>query len=340
MTLTHRDEDGDGIVTSLTRLHAEDARVGLTTLGTSGARISRVVMGARAWGGVVDAERAREMVSLYREAGGFTLEVSDADGGAAEGLLGDAIAGTAREELFFIGRSGRGALGVPLAAGRLDTSRRALMAGLDATLSRLSTEHLDLWLVDGFDGFTPTHEVAETMEWALTSGRATYVGISDVPTWRAVDLSHELAGRNLRLAAHSIEHNLVSSRPDDGCVEAARARGHGLLGGAALAEGVLSGKYRHGTPADSRRATGALSMDQRHFTPPARAVVESLVTAAEGLGVHPSELALAWQLRQEGLDALMVGARTPAQLRVLLRAGGLVVPDEILAVLGEVSTQR
>ena len=56
--------------------------------------------------------------------------------------------------------------------------------------------------------------------------------------------------------------------------------------------------------------------------------------------MHPSELALAWQLRQEGLDALMVGARTPAQMRVLLRAGQLVVPDEILAVLDEVSRTR
>lgn len=312
----------------------------LTTLGTSGARISRVVIGTRAWGGVVDAERAREMVSLYREAGGFTLEVSDADGGAAENVVGSAITAVAREELFLIGRTGRGPLGMPLAGERVDTSRRALMAGLDATLSRLGTEHLDLWLVDGFDQRTPSHEVAETMEWALSSGRATYVGISGVPTWRAVDLSHELASRNLRLAAHSIEHNLVRAAPDDGCVAASRVRGHGLLGGAALAEGVLSGKYRHGTPADSRRATGALSMDQRHFAPPARAIVESLVTAADGLGVHPSELALAWQLRQEGLDALMVGARTPAQLRVLLRAGGLVVPDEIIAVLDEVSTQR
>lgn len=324
-------------VTSLTRLHAEGARVDLTTLGSSGARISRVILGARAWGGVVDGERALEMVSLYREAGGFTFEVSDAYGGEAEDVLGSALAGTAREESFLIARSGRGPLGVRTSAGRVDTSRRALMAGLDATLSRLDTEHLDLWLVDGFDESTPSHEVAETMEWALSSGRATYVGISDVPAWRAVDISHELAARKLRLTAHSIEHNLVRSAPDDGALAAARARGHGLLGGAALAEGVLSGKYRHGTPADSRRATGVLSMDKRHFTTDARAIVESLATAAEGLGVHPSELALAWQLRQDGLDALMVGARTPAQLRVLLRSDALVVPDEILAVLDEVS---
>lgn len=327
-------------MTTLTHLHDERPRVATTTLGSSGARISRLVLGAGAWGGVVEAEAAAAMVAAYRDAGGFTLEVSDADGGLAEEVLGGVVAQSSREELFLVGRSGRGPLGTPVSGAAGDTSRRALMAGLDASLSRLRTEHLDLWLVDGLDSVTPPAEVAETMEWALTSGRATYVGISSVPAWQAVDLSHELAARRIRLAAHSVEYNLLEREADGDVAAAARAKGYGLIGGAALAGGALTGKYRHGTPADSRRAAGIASLASRHFTASARSVVESLATAADGLGVHPSELALAWQLRQETFDALLVGTRTVAQLRVLLRASSLVVPDEILAVLDEVSAQH
>lgn len=328
-------------VSSLTHLHDDRPHVDVATLGASGARVSRVVLGVSGWGGSVDAERGAEVVDTYRDAGGFTLEVGDTDGGVAEELLSEIVGGRhARDEVFLIGRSGRGSHSVPVPGSSGDTSRRALMAGLDASLARLGTEHLDLWLVDGFDGVTPSAEVAETMEWALTSGRATYVGVGDVPAWRAVDLSHELATRRIRLAAHATEYSLLERSADTDVVDAARTRGHGVLGGSALAGGALTGKYRHGTPADSRRAAGVVPLQPRHFGASARSVVESLATAAEGLGVHPSELALAWQLRQEGLDALMVGARTPAQMRVLLRAGQLVVPDEILAVLDEVSRTR
>lgn len=306
-------------------------RVGVPTsvLGRTGARISSLALGTDGWVAGIDADAAEGVLRAYLEAGGDTLEVSARAGGRAEEIVGAHVGALfAREDVMLVGRSAEG-----------DCSRRALMRSLDATLGRLGTEHLDLWLVDASDAMTPAADVAASMEWALTSGRATYVGVCGVPPWRAVDLSHELAGRHITLTAHGLEYNLLERGAEGEAASAAAARGHGIVGGAALAGGVLTGKYRHATPAESRRAAGSVGAPVHHLDATARATVESLATAAEGLGVHPTELALAWALRSPSVDALVVGARTPTQLRVALRAAHLAVPEEILTVLDEVSQQ-
>lgn len=302
-------------------------------LNGSGTRISALMLGVAGWARGVTDEAAHEMVRTYLAAGGHTFETSDAHDGAAEIRLREALAGCPREEHQIVARSGRH--GARVFAPGPDTSRGGLMAALDATLERLDTEHVDLWLVDGHDGVTPVAEIASSLEWAITSGRATDVGIADVPAWQAVDLSHELSTRGIRLVAHTIEHHLLRADARD-AVAAASSRGHAVMAGAGLARGVLTGKYRHGTPPDSRRAAGVLTPSgaSRETT---RAVVESLATAADGLGVHPAELALAWSLHAPGIDAVMAGARTPHQLRVALRAADLTVPREIVVALDEVA---
>lgn len=315
--------------------HIGDAapRVPTRVLNGSGTRVSAFVLGVSGWARGVTAESAQEMARTYLAAGGHTFEMNDVDAGAAEVRLREALEGRRREEYQLVARNGRhGAL--PFAPGP-DTSRAGLMAALDATLERLGTEHVDLWLVEGDDGVTPSVEVASALEWAVTTGRASDVGLSDVPAWRAVDVSHMLAARGVHLVAHAVEHHLLRADATD-VVEAAAARGYGVIAGAGLARGVLTGKYRHGTPADSRRASGDLvaSGASRETT---RAVVESLATAADGLGVHPAELALAWSLHAPGIDAVVAGSRTAAQLRVALRAGELSVPREIVVALDEVA---
>lgn len=328
---------------AVSRLFDEESRVPVTTLGRSGARVPRLVLGTQAWStaSALEATTVEKIVSAYLDAGGFALDVTDADGGEnaerVSALLGPLVA---RDETFLIGHCGRGPQTRVLPGTLGDTSRRGLMSALDALLSRLRTEHLDLWVIDGFDGVTPVEEIASTLEWAVSSGRATYVGVRGVAAWQAVDLSHALAARNLTLSAHEVEYSLLERSAEADGVPAAASRGYGVLGGAPLAGGVLSGKYRHSTPADSRRAGGVVTMPSRHFGTHARSVVESLATAADGLGVNPAEVALAWALRADGVDALVIGARTTAQLKVLLRADALDLPHEIMAVLDEVSAPR
>lgn len=312
----------------------ERSHVPTRTLGATATRVSAIALGTASWGPSFDDAAAREIVDAYLDAGGFTVEVTDAAEGASEAAVRQALVERqGRQDYVLVARSGRHS--ARRFAPGPDTSRSALMGALDASLARLGVEHVDLWLVDGDDGITPVDEVAATLDWAVQSGRATQVGVAGRPAWQVVDLSHHLARRNIALAADAQEHHLLR-REIDAHVDAAAARGHGVIAGAGLAGGVLTGKYRHVTPADSRRAAGENPPGVR-VTSTSRAIVESLATAADGLGVHPSELALAWQLHLDGIDSVLVGARTQSQLRIAVRAGQLSVPQEILDALDEVS---
>ena len=105
-----------------------------------------------------------------------------------------------------------------------------------------------------------------------------------------------------------------------------------------LGRGVLTGKYRFGTPVDSRAAsTHFASFIQEHLTEEKSRIVDALVTAAEGIGRTPSETAIAWVRDRPGVSAVVLGARNLAQLRVLLGADNLVLPQEIIQALSDVS---
>ncbi|MSY33034.1 MAG: aldo/keto reductase, partial [Actinobacteria bacterium] len=119
---------------------------------------------------------------------------------------------------------------------------------------------------------------------------------------------------------------------------AAEAFGIGILPWSPLGRGVLTGKYRQGTPGDSRGASSHFAgfvtpfLDERSTH-----IVDAVITAGRGLGVTPLEIALAWIRDRRGVVAPVIGARTAAQLEVALTVEDLVLPDEISQVLDEVS---
>jgi aryl-alcohol dehydrogenase-like predicted oxidoreductase len=101
---------------------------------------------------------------------------------------------------------------------------------------------------------------------------------------------------------------------------------------------VLTGKYRHGTPADSRGASPRFAaFVERYLDPDSRRVVDAVATAADGLGCSPLEVALAWVRDRPGVAAAIVGARTAAQLRASLAAEAVTLPPEIVGALDDVS---
>jgi len=119
---------------------------------------------------------------------------------------------------------------------------------------------------------------------------------------------------------------------------AAAALGLGVLAWSPLGRGVLTGKYRTGTPADSRAASPHLSgFVGAYLDRESRRVVDAVVTAADGLGCSPVEVALAWVRDTDGVASALVGARTAAQLRVSLESEGLELPPEIGLALAEIS---
>jgi aryl-alcohol dehydrogenase-like predicted oxidoreductase len=306
-------------------------------VGSSGLRVSRIGLGTMTWGDDTDADAAAEQLTAFVEAGGTLVETADGYGeGAAQdvlgGLLGKAVR---REEIVLAGRSllGEGALGG-------GAGRGALLAGLDRVLTRLGTDHLDLWQLPGWDSDVPLDEMLDAAAQAVASGRARYVGLVGPTGWQLATVTERARAhfRTALPASVQAEYSLLARDAEAGLLPAAAYHGVGLLAWAPLGRGVLTGKYADGTPADSRGASPALApyVEQRRNERSAR-IVQAVLTAADGLGTSPLAVALAWIRDRPGVAAAVVGARDAAQLAASMATETVTLPDAIRAALDDVS---
>jgi aryl-alcohol dehydrogenase-like predicted oxidoreductase len=315
-------------------------RMDLRRLGSSGLRVSALALGTMTWGRDTDELDAGDQLRDFLDAGGNLVDTAASYGGGdAERVIGSLLeSSVAREELVLCTKAGlvRGPDGV-----RADASRRSLLAGLDASLARLGTDHVDLFLVHTPDARTPPAETAAALEAAVTSGRARYVGLSNHPGWAAGYLAGLLSATSAPVVAAQVEYSLVQRGVERDVVPAARALGQGVLAWSPLGRGVLTGKYRDALPADSRAASAHLSaFVEEYLDARSTSVVEAVATAAAGLGREPLDVALAWLLARPGVTSAIVGARTPAQLRASLAALDLDLPPELTEALDDVSADE
>jgi aryl-alcohol dehydrogenase-like predicted oxidoreductase len=313
------------------------------TVGRSGLQVSRLGLGSLTWGRDTDEHEAAEQLVTFVEAGGTLVDTSASYGdGAAEVLIGSLLGKVvSRDEVVLCTKGGAGSAG---GLPRTHPSRRILLADLDASLRRLGTDHVDLWLVRGWSPSVPVEETLSALAAAVSSGRARYVGVSNYRGWQlahAATLGRTAAallGGPADVVAVEAEYSLVQREAERDLLPAADALGVGLLAWSPLGRGVLTGKYRTGTPADSRGASAHLStfvgayLDGR-----SRRVVDAVATAADGLGCAPLEVALAWTRARAGISSLLLGARTAAQLVAALASEDLDLPAEIHAALDEAS---
>jgi len=186
----------------------------------------------------------------------------------------------------------------------------------------------------------PLEESLAACDAAVASGRALYVGTSDLAGWQlaaAATWQRAWPSRSPLISAQ-VEWSLLQRGVEREVVPAAAQAGVGLLPAAPLAGGVLTGKYRRGTPADSRGATdGGGAALAAYLSDPGTRVVDAVLTAADGLGVSPVAVALAWVRDRAGVTAPVVGARTAAQLAAALAAETVTLPPEIAQALDDVS---
>ncbi|HKE52155.1 MAG TPA: aldo/keto reductase [Actinomycetes bacterium] len=317
-------------------------------LGRSGLRVSRLALGTMTWGHDADDEIARDQLVTFVESGGTLVDIAAGYGdGVAEEMLGMLLgSAVSRDQVVVASRAGSGwpltgQRGADRAAGSLvDTSRRALLDSLDASLTRLGTDHVDLWLVSGFDPATPLSETLSALDFAVDTGRARYAGVASCSGWQLAGAAtwQRAVPDRAAVVAVAAEYSLLARGVEREVVPAAAHLGVGLLPWSPLGRGVLTGKYRHGVPADSRAASPDLaSFVEAYFDPRSRRIVDAVATAADGLGVPALEVALAWVRDRPGVTAPVVGARTNAQLRAVLAAESLTLPSEIRQALDDVS---
>lgn len=310
----------------------------IRALGVSGLRVSSLGLGTMTWGRQTSPDEATLQLNAFLDAGGTLVDTAAVYGeGASETILGAALAGRSERDDVVI--STKAGIGRQRGAPRIDASRRALLDALDVSLARLRTDHVDLWQVHAWDPDVPLEETCAALDWAVSSGRARYVGVSNYNGWQTATAATLQAwpGR-APLIANQIEYSLLRRGIETEVVPACHHHGLGVLAWSPAAGGVLTGKYRGAVPGDSRGARDesreriASYGDSRGLS-----VVDAVATAAEGLGVTPLAVALSWVRDRPAVASTLVGARTAAQLTASLVAGAFDLPAEIRVALDDVS---
>ncbi|MDQ1695494.1 MAG: hypothetical protein QOJ03_847 [Frankiaceae bacterium] len=307
-------------------------------LGGTGLYVSRLALGTMTWGRDTDEDDASSQLKAFVEAGGTLIDTADVYvDGESEKVVGRLLQGVVRREDVIIATK---AVSRRDQERDRDASRRHLLTALDASLARLGTDYVDLWQLHAWDPATPLEETLGALDAAVSSGKARYVGISNYCGWqtaKAATWQRAWPGR-APIVSTQVEYSLLQRGVEREVVPAALDLQIGLLPWSPLGRGVLTGKYRTGTPADSRGA----SPDYQRFVAPylddrATRVVGAVMTAADGLGVSPLAVALAWVRDRPGVVAPIVGARTSGQLKGSLDADDVLLPPEIREALDDVS---
>ncbi|MBE1584747.1 aldo/keto reductase [Nonomuraea angiospora] len=308
-------------------------------VGRSGLSVSRLGLGTMTWGRDTDADEAAAQLRTFLDAGGNLVDTADVyTGGDSERLLGRMLRDSVpRSELVISTK----AVVTPTGRRPRDASRRHLIAAVDDSLNRLGLDYVDLWQLHTYDAEVPLEETLAALDAIVSSGRAVYAGVCDYTGWQlaAAAVTQKMIPGRIPITSAQAEYSLLAREPERELLPAAADLGVGVLAWSPLGRGVLTGKYRTGIPADSRAATPHFAdfvrpyLDER-----SRSVVESVMTAADGLGVSPLAVALSWVRDQPGVSSAIVGARTRAQLTGALTAEDVVLPIEIRDALDDVSS--
>jgi aryl-alcohol dehydrogenase-like predicted oxidoreductase len=311
----------------------------LRRAGRTGLDISRLGLGTMTWGRDTDEHEAADQCRAYIEAGGNFIDTAATYGdGDSERVIGGLI-GTLfnREQVVLATKAG-----ISFVDGerKVDASRHGLISQLEKSLTRLGTDYVDLWQIHSWDSNIPLEDTLSALDFAYTSGKARYVGISNYSGWqsaRAITLQ-ESHSMKAPIATLQNEYSLLNRSVEEEVLESASQLGVGFLAWSPLGRGVLSGKYRNGTPSDSRGASPHFA----HFIDPylderSSRIVDAVCVAAQGLGYSPLEVALSWVRDAPGVTSAIIGARTGAQLRGALTTEQITLPDIVREALNDIS---
>ncbi len=314
------------------------------SLGRSGLKVSVITLGTMTFGGTdkwgligkADLDTAKRQIGIALDAGVNMIDTADVySDGLSEEIIGQAMAG--RRDAALLATKVRFAMG----DGPNDEglSRHHLIAGCEASLRRLGTDYLDLYQLHEWDGQTPLEETLTALDHLVTSGKVRYVGVSNFAAWQMMKAVGITERDGLPpIASQQIHYSLQAREVEYELIPASLTEGIGVLIWSPLGGGLLSGKYRRGQePPKGGRDLAAWG------EPPVRDqellydIVEVIVEVAESHGVSASEVALAWTLSRPGITSVVIGARTDEQLQGNMKAADLVLTEQEITRLEEVS---
>ncbi|MEV8631340.1 aldo/keto reductase [Streptosporangium sp. NPDC051023] len=316
-------------------------------LGRSGLRVSRIALGTMNFGTGGfhaaygrTAEEARPIFRHYLEAGGNFIDTADFyTAGESETILGDLIAeaGVRDRVVLTTKFTNSVAPGDPNAGGN---GRKHMIRAVEASLRRLRTDYIDLFLLHTWDRITPVEEVMRTFDDLTRAGKIRYAGLSDVPSWYAAR-AQTLAEANSLVPVVSLQlpYSLVSRTIELEHIAMGQSLGLGITAWSPLGGGFLTGKYRHtgqGLAGEGRLAGSG--SPGRSWTDREWQLLATLETVADKLGMTMAQVALNWVATQPGVASAIIGASSTEQLDANLSALDVELPAELRAKLDEASS--
>lgn len=311
-------------------------------LGSAGMKVSSVSLGAwLTYGGSVEEDAAAASIRAAIENGINFIDVADAYAkGKAEETVGRAIADFKRSDLVISSK-----LFWPQSDNVNDRglSRKHIMESIDKTLARLGTDYLDIYFCHRFDPETPVEETVRAMEDLVRMGKVLYWGTS---VWSAAQIEQAvgIADRinGYRPQVEQPRYNMLDRHIEPEIMPTSARNGVGLVVWSPLAQGVLTGKYVDGIPADSRLAGGGQIADWMagDLTEENVAKVRKLSVIAGDHGLSMAQLALAWILRRPEISSVITGASRPSQVLDNVKAAEVKLGDDALAAIEEILANK
>jgi aryl-alcohol dehydrogenase-like predicted oxidoreductase len=299
----------------------------LRRLGASGLKVSEVGLGCNNFGMRIDAKATDAVVGAALDAGITLFDTADIYGGTkSEEFLGKAL-GKRRGEVVLATKFG---MRIGDDARRMGGSRRWIMRAVEDSLTRLSTDWIDLYQFHSPDPDTPIDETLRALDDLVTQGKVRYIGNSNFSGWQIADADWTAAGGTRFISAQN-QYSLLELKAEYEVLPACEHFGLGFLPFFPLASGLLSGKYRRGEkPPEGTRlaawgARGQAAMSDRNFDK-----VEKLEAWAGERGHTILELAFAWLLGHEVVSSVIAGATSPEQVKAnAATADWVLSPDEV-----------
>jgi aryl-alcohol dehydrogenase-like predicted oxidoreductase len=316
-------------------------------LGRSGLSISRISFGTATFGGTTEFEGkigntdvagARRIIGICRDAGINYFNSSDVYSlGAAEAVLGEALGADRKQVLIGTKATCRVGDGV----NDVGSTRHHLLEACEASLRRLRTDYIDIFILHYPDSRTPLDETLRTLDDLVRSGKVRYIGCSNFSAWQVMQGLGVSERQNLeRFVVQEVSYSLVDRSVENEFVPMGLAEGLGLIAWGPLAAGFLSGKFERGKPLPAGSRLQALPQYpavpdwDKGFD-----ILDVVREVAGERGVTAGQVALNWLLRKPWVTSVLTGARTEAQLQDNLKTVEWVLTEEEVARLDLVSAR-
>ena len=315
-------------------------------LGASGFKVPELSLGTGTFGGrgeffsawgSTDVAEARRMLDICIDAGVTMFDSADIySAGAAEEVLGQAIAGRPRDSLII---STKATFRFSKAPNDVGSSRAHLTTAIERSLKRLGIDYIDLFQLHGFDAKTPIEETISTLDTLVRAGKIRYLGVSNFSGWhlmKSLAIADRLGAS--RYVANQTYYSLIGRDYEWELMPLALDQGIGAVVWSPLGWGRLTGKIRRGSPlpAESRlhktASMGPPVQDEYVYR-----VVDALDAVAAETGKTVAQIALNWLLRRPSVSSVIIGARNEEQLRQNLGAVGWALTGEQVALLDAAS---